>query len=315
MFRYNREQKVCTIGDVMVGGQPGERAPLLIGNMFQKGDLILEDRKEGRFNRSIAEERIREVEQTSLQMGVPALIAMVANSEEEIKGYIDFFTSVTSMPFAIDIWQQKTRLAAARYVAEQSLHGRLLYNSITPWDDDIERQVSELRELGIRHVVVQVFDARDKRPAGRVTSLKRLLPVVEKGNFESILIDTAVMNLPATAFSILANRLIKEEYGLPVGFAPSNGTYMWRKNAGEQEKKSFPAIDAAVHAISALAGDFLFYGPLTGTARVFPAVAAATSMMAAAAYIEGSALPAASRHPLNLIFPDVVKQFEQEAVE
>jgi tetrahydromethanopterin S-methyltransferase subunit H len=81
--------------------------------MFQKGDLILEDRKGGKFNRKAAEERIHELENISRETGVPCLVAMVANSEEEVKGYIDFFTSVTEMPFAIDIWQQKTRLAAA----------------------------------------------------------------------------------------------------------------------------------------------------------------------------------------------------------
>ena len=311
MLKYEREQKVCTIGGVQVGGQPGERAPLLIGNMFQKGDLILESRKEGKFDRKAAEERIHEVEWNSQETAVPCLIAMVANTEEEIKTYIDFFTSVTDMPFAMDIWQQKTRLAAARYVARRGLQARVLYNSITPWDEDVEGQVSELRELGIKHVVVQVFDVEDKRPTGRVTSLKRLLPFVEKGNFESILIDTAVMNLPATAFSLIANHLIKKEFGLPAGFAPSNGTYMWRKAAPEHERSRFPAIDASVHAISALASDFLFYGPLTGTSRVFPAVAAATSMMAAATYAEGSPLPVGN-HPLNLLFPDVVKQFSEE---
>jgi tetrahydromethanopterin S-methyltransferase subunit H len=311
MFRYERDQKVCTIGNVQVGGQPGERAPLLIGNMFQKGDLILQSRKEGRFDQAAAEERIHEVERVSQETGVPCLIAMVANSEEEIKGYIDFFTGVSGMPFAVDIWQQKTRLAAARYVAQRGLQGRVLYNSITPWDEDIEGQVAELRELGIRHVVVQVFDMEDKLPTGRVTSLKHLLPFVEKGNFESILIDTAVMNLPATAFSLIANHLIKKEFGLPVGFAPSNGTYMWRKNANEKERNKFLPIDAGVHAISALASDFLFYGPLTGTSRVFPAVAAATSMMATAVYAEDSTLPAGN-HPLNLLFPDVAKQFNED---
>jgi len=311
MLKYERKQKICTIGGVKVGGQPGERAPLLIGNMFQKGDLILESRKEGRFDRRAAQQRIHEVERFSRETAVPCLIAMVANSEEEMKGYIDFFTSVTDMPFAVDIWQQKTRLAAARYVVERSLQARVLYNSITPWDEDIEGQVSELRELGIKHVVVQVFDVGDKRPTGRVSSLKRLLPLVERGNFESILIDTAVMNLPATAFSLMANQLIKKEFGLPVGFAPSNGTYMWRKNASEQEKKRFQAIDAGVHAISALASDFLFYGPLTGTSRVFPVVAAATSMMATAAFAESSVLPI-GEHPLNLLFPDVVKQFQEK---
>jgi tetrahydromethanopterin S-methyltransferase subunit H len=166
--------------------------------------------------------------------------------------------------------------------------------------------------LGIKHVVIQVFDMEDKKPTGRVKSLKNLLPLVEKGNFESILVDTAVMNLPATTFSLVANTLIKNEFGFPVGFAPSNGTYMWRKAAGEQGKDKFPAIDAGVHAIAALASDFLFYGPLTGTSRVFPAVAAASSMMAALAFNESALLPSGN-HPLNLLFPDVVKQFAAEA--
>ena len=311
MFRYQVKQQVFHIGGVKVGGQLGENPPLLIGNMFQKGDLILEDRKSGKFNRKAAEERIRELEQFSRETGVPCLIAMVANSEDEMKNYIDFFVSVTEMPFAIDVWQQKTRLAAARYLAAKGLQKRALYNSITPWDEDINAQVSELKELGIKHVVVQVFDMEDKTPTGRVKSLKALLPLVAKGNFESILVDTAVMNLPATTFSLLANHLIKKEFGLPVGFAPSNGTYMWRKAAGEKDRDKFPAIDAGVHAISALVSDFLFFGPLTGTSRVFPAVAAACSMMAALAYSESAVLPMGN-HPFSLLFPDVVKQFEKE---
>lgn len=311
MFRYQLEQKFCNIGGVKVGGQLGENPPLLIGNMFQKGDLILEDRKEGKFNRKVAKERIQELERTAQETGLPAMIAMVANSEEEIKGYIDFFTSVTEMPFAIDIWQQKTRLAAARYISKKGLQNRTLYNSITPWDEDIPGQISELKDLGIKHVVLQVFDMEDKTSTGRVKSLKHLLPMVEKGNFESILVDTAVMNLPATTFSLVANILIKKEFGLPVGFAPSNGTYMWRKAAGEKNKDKFPAIDTSVHAIAALASDFLFFGPLTGIHRVFPAVASASSMMAALAYQESATIPLGD-HPLNLLFPDIVKQFQQE---
>jgi tetrahydromethanopterin S-methyltransferase subunit H len=311
MFRYPLDQKVCHIGGIKVGGPLGENPPLLIGNMFQKGDLILESRKEGKFNRDVAEEKIRELEQISKETGVPAMIAMVANSAEEMKTYIDFFVTVTEMPFAIDIWQQKIRLAAARYIAERGLQNRVLYNSITPWDEDIPAQVSELKELGIKHVVIQVFDMEDKRPTGRVKSLKSLLPLVEKGNFESILVDTAVMNLPTTTFSLLANHLIKKEFGLPVGFAPSNGTYMWRKTASDKDRNKFPAIDAGVHAISALVSDFLFFGPLTGTSRVFPAVASTSSMMAALAYEESSFLPTGN-HPLNLLFPEVVKQFAME---
>lgn len=132
---------------------------------------------------------------------------------------MDFFVGVTDMPFAIDIWVQKTRLQAARYVAELRLQDRLLYNSITPWDEDISAQVAELKAMGIKHVIVQAFDVADKMPSGRIKSLKEMLELVDRGEFESILVDTAVMNLPTTAFSLLANRRIKEQFGLPVGCA------------------------------------------------------------------------------------------------
>ena len=311
MLRYEAEQKVFQIGGIKVGGQPGENPPLLIGNMFQKGDTLLESRKERKFNRKEARARIREMERLSQETGLPGMVAMVANTPDEMKAYIDFFIGVTGMPFAIDIWMPKTRLVAARYVAELGLQDRLLYNSITPWDEDIERQVSELKELGIKHVVVQAFDMEDKGPNGRIKSLKWMLPLVEKGNFESILIDTAVMNLPFTAFSLIANRLVKQEFGLPVGCAPANGTYMWRKSAGEVGRSRFPAVDAAIEAITAMGSDFIFYGPMTGTSRVFSAVGAATALLATLSYTEGTPLPGGA-HPLSRLFPDAMEQLLKE---
>ena len=311
MFSYALEQKVCNIGGLKVGGQPGQNAPLLIGSMFHKGDRLIESRKERKFDREGARERIREMERLSQETGVPGMVAMVANTPDEMKAYVDFFVSVTDIPFAIDIWALKTRLAAARYIAELGLQARLLYNSITPWDEDIKAQVAELKELGIKHVVLQVFDVEDKRPSGRLNSLRRLLPLVEEGGLESILVDTAVMNLPATTFSLVANRLIKQEFGLPVGCAPSNGTYMWKKSIEMWGRNGFVAVDAAVHALAALASDFLFYGPMSGTGRVFPAVAAATSLLTTLAYQEGRPLPSGV-HPLSLLFPEMMDQLLRE---
>jgi tetrahydromethanopterin S-methyltransferase subunit H len=311
MFRYPKEQRTFTIGSLRVGGQPGENPPLLLGNMFQKGDALLKSRKNGEFDRQEAEARIRVLEAVSQETGIPGMVALVANTAEEIKTYIDFIVGVTDLPFAIDIWMQKTRLAAARYVAELGIQERVLYNSITPWDEDVASQVSELKELGIRHVVIQVFDTNDKTAAGRVSSLKGLLPSVLKGGFASILVDTAAMNLPAMSLSMKANYLIKSEFGLPVGFAPSNGSYMWRKSAEDQSRKKFPAVDAGAHAVCALLSDFLFYGPMSGTSRVFAAVAAASAMTAALAYEETGALPT-GEHPLSRMFPDVLEQFRKE---
>jgi tetrahydromethanopterin S-methyltransferase subunit H len=310
MLRYSKEQKVCSIGGIKVGGQPGENPTLLIGNMFQKGDIIVESRKERKFNREMGAQYIREMEQLSQETGVPGLVAMVANTPDEAKTYVDFFVGVSNMPFAIDVWKQKTRVAAARYVAELGLQDRFLYNSITPWDEDIEGQVAEIKDMGVKHVVIQAFDMEDKGPEGRVKSLQKILPLVEKGGFETIMVDTAVMSLPFTAFALKANRLIKEKFGLPVGCAPSNGTYMYRKAAGDEGRSRFLAIDAAIQAITSMGSDFILYGPMTGSNRIFSAVAAAHSVLATLAYAEGAPLPGGT-HPLNKMFPETKEQLQQ----
>jgi tetrahydromethanopterin S-methyltransferase subunit H len=311
-FRYEKQQKVCDIGGIKVGGQPGENPPLLIASLFQKGDKLIESRKQRKFDRQGATKRIREMERLSDETGVPGIVAMVANSPEEMKAYVDFFVGVSERPFAIDIWVQKTRLEATRYICEQGLQDRLLYNSITPWDEDIPGQVQMIRELGVKHIVVQAFDVEDKTPTGRPKSLRQMLEFVHEGGFESILVDTAVMNLPATAFSLLANSLVKEEFGLPVGSAPSNGTYMWKASREMWGSKGFVGVDAGIHAISALASDFMLYGPMTGTQRIFPAVAAASALLATLVYDETQMLPQSDRHPLNLLFSEMVEQLTSQ---
>ncbi len=70
-------------------------------------------------------------------------------------------------------------------------------------------------------------------------------------------------------------------------------------------------VDAAIQAIAAMESDFILYGPMTGTSRVFTAVAAATSLLATLAYTEGMPLPS-SPHPLHLLFPEAVEQLLKE---
>ncbi|MEW6409692.1 MAG: tetrahydromethanopterin S-methyltransferase subunit H [Nitrospirota bacterium] len=312
MFRFDKEQKVFNIGNIKVGGQPGENPPLLIASLFQKGDRLLIDRKGPQFDKDKAKEYILRQEELTSQTGIPGLIAMVANSVDEMKAYIDFFIEITDMPFAIDIWVSKIRLASARYAASLGLQDRLLYNGITPWDKDIPEQIAELKELGIKHVVLQAFDDKDQTPRGRITSLRRLLDLVGDANFKTILVDTSVMNLPAITFSLIANYLIKEEFGLPAGCATSNGTYMWKQAREVWGKDGFAAMDAAAHGISALLwSDFLFYGPLVSAKRIFPAVATAHIMLSTLVYDETGWVSEDSSLPINRFYADFVEKMKE----
>jgi tetrahydromethanopterin S-methyltransferase subunit H len=70
-------------------------------------------------------------------------------------------------------------------------------------------------------------------------------------------------------------------------------------------------VDAAIEAITAMGSDFIFYGPMTGSTRVFSAVAAATSLLATLGYAEGLPLPSGDQ-PLNKLFPETVEQLLEE---
>lgn len=311
MFRLQRQQKVFTLGGIRVGGQPGENPPLLIASMFHNKDRILEDRKTARFDRKKAVDLIRTQEALSLSTGIPSMVAMVANTPEEAEVYIDFYLETTDMPFGIDMWVAEKRAKATEHVSKLGVQDRFLYNSITPWDKDIRGQVERLKDLGIKHVVVQAFDDQDQSPSGRLKSLEAIL-AQGAGGFETVIVDTSVMNLPSTSFSLIANRLIKEKHGLPCGGAYSNGTHMWKESREMWGPEGFRAMDAAAQGMStALWSDFNLYGPIVTAPRIFPAVAAAHVLLSTFVYDETGEIPANGDLPIRRCFADFIKKLEE----
>jgi len=305
MFTFKTTQKVFKIAGVRIGGQPGENPPFLIASMFHNKDRILEDRK-GNFDRKRAAELIKKQEELTASTGIPGMVAMVANTPEEAKIYIDFFLETTDMPFGIDMWVAEKRAQATEYVAKLGVQDRFLYNSITPWDKDIKGQVNKLRDLGIKHVVVQAFDDTDQSPAGRLKSLESILSQ-GADSFDTIIVDTSVMNLPATSFSLLANKLVKEKLGLPCGGAYSNGTHMWHEAKSVWGIEGFKAMDAVAQGMSsALWSDFNFYGPIVTAPRIFPAVATAQILLSTLAYDEADQILENNSLPIRKYFFDFI---------
>lgn len=301
MFRIEKEQKVFNLAGIKIGGQPAENPPLMIASMFHNKDRILEDRK-GSFDREKAKELIKKQEELSASTGIPSMVAMVANTPEEAEIYIDFFVETTDMPFGIDMWVAEKRAKATEHVARLGLQEKFLYNSITPWDKDIKGQVNRLKDLGIKHVVVQAFDDADQSPAGRLKSLERILEQ-GAGSFDTIIVDTSVMNLPATSFSLLANKMIKEKLGLPCGGAYSNGTHMWKESKEIWGLEGFRAMDAVAQGMSSvLWSDFNFYGPIVTAPRIFPAVATAHILLSTLVYDETKQLSENTELPIRKYF-------------
>ncbi len=315
MFRFETSQKVVDIGGVKFGGQPGENPTVLLGTMFYNGHKIIEKRRGAKFDRARAEELLNRQETLSDETGIPCMVDLVANFPEEIATYIDFVASVSDMPFSTDIWTVEPKLAAAKHVAEVGLVDRYLYNSIAPWSKDMEKETTVLSEIGIKNALLVAFNTEDRTPEGRIKLLKdSLIPSAEKAGVENMLVDTSVLNIPATAFSIIGGLRVKERFGLPVGCAPSNGTDMWKIPREQWGKIGFIGVDSSAHAVASLYNDFLLYGPIESAPWIFPGIAAADSILATFAFDESGSLPKDSGHPINHLFSDFSAELRKDSL-
>lgn len=313
MFQFDTEQKVCDVGCVKFGGQPGEYPTVVCSSIFQKGDRLFEGKRKEGFDEVRGAALLKMQEDLWKETGVPAMADIVANTGKEFETFIDFVVTHSSMPFCIDAWVMKPKLAAAAYCAEKGLLDRMFYNSLTVWEKDLETEIKEIADIGVKHVLLVAFDQEDQMPSGRITGTKRLLDAIEKvgAEFESIFVDTSVMNGPATAFCGLANKTIKDKWGIPTASAPSNGSYMWKEAREKFGFKGWAAADSALEALSAyMYHDMIFSGPMAGAERIIPAVAMADAFLATAVYAETKRLPADMNHPLFKLFPDFVEQLK-----
>jgi tetrahydromethanopterin S-methyltransferase subunit H len=314
MFHFDQEQKVARIGGVTFGGRPGQYPTVIVPSIFQKGDKVFEGpKRQAGFNEEKARELLQTAEKLSVETGVPCMVDIVANSGAEFKTYIDFVTAATAMPFCIDAWVMKAKLEGAAYCAEKGLLDRMFYNSLTVWEKDLETEIREIAGMGIRHVLLVAYDPADQMPSGRISGTQKILDAIETvgARFETLFVDTSVMNGPATAFCSLANRLIKEKWGFPCGSAPSNGSYMWKAAREQWGFKGWAGADAALEGLAAcLYHDVIFSGPMAGSARLFPAVAMADAYLATLVFGETRQLPESPDHPLHKLFPEFVQQLK-----
>ena len=311
---FQTEQKVCQVGGVKFGGQPGDYPTVVVPSIFQKGDRVFEGakRKEG-FNQERARQLLQTTQRLSRETGVPAMVDIVANTGKEFETYIDFVVENCDLPFCIDAWVMKPKLAGAAYCADKGLLDRMFYNSLTVWEQDIATEIKEIAGMGVKHVLLVAFDNEDPMPSGRVTGTRRLLEAIAEAGaeFESIFVDTSVMNGPATAFCSLSNRLIKEEWGLPTASAPSNGSYMWKQARELWGFKGWAGADAALEALAAVTyHDMIFTGPMAGSERIIPAVAMADAFLATLVFGQEKRLPKDPNHPLFKLFPEFAEQLK-----
>jgi len=299
MFEFTQQQKVFTIGNVRVGGRPGENPTVLIGSMFFRGHKIVSDPDKGIFNKQKAKDLLDREEELSAQTGNPRIIDVIGDTGQALITYIEWVAANTSSPILVDSALAKARMEAIRHFATTELVPRLIYNSME--GHYREEELDCIKECGIRSAVVLPLTTKAIKPKGRVKLLKEtMLPAAERAGLENLLIDVGVLDIPSVGWSAQAIWEVKEDLGYPSGCAPSNAIYMWKK-LRERGSPTFEAAAALVYGLPLCwGGDFILYGPTRNAPWVYPACAAVDAMMVYGAMNLG--IRPGPEHPLYKIF-------------
>jgi len=299
MLTFSTQQKEFQVGNVTIGGPPGQNPPVLCGSIFFIGHLVVKDPQKGVFDHDKVRRLLDRDGAASERTGIPRIIDIQGETAEALIKYTEFVAANCEAPIAIDSADPKARMETIKHFKGSELISRLVYNSIGY--HHTEEELECIKTCEVKTAVVMPFSTRALRPNRRVKLLNgKLLPAAERAGVENILVDTGVLDIPSISWSSRAIWDIKDKLGLPCGCSPLHMVYHWDKMK-VQGSPSFEAAAATLLAHPLIAGaDFLFYGPMRNAAWVYAACAAVAAMTAYGEILEKTR-PVES-HPLYRIF-------------
>jgi tetrahydromethanopterin S-methyltransferase subunit H len=299
LFVFEKTQKILKVGDIQVGGQPGELPTVLIGSIFHVGHKIVKDRTLGIFDKKKAEHLIKVQEEMSEKTGVPCMLDIVGENSKVLTKYIDFITNITDVPFLINGPNSSVRCAATQYAIEIGLKEKAIYNSMN-YTLGIE-EIAAIKSTGIETAIVQAFNPKNPRPQGMISILEELMNGIKKAGIIKSLFFTPVLDVPSIGYGAYGIRLVKEKFGMPTGTAPIGVIGRWNrvKTLGPYDKKISRA--AAATLAQSMGVDFLIYGSLAKAEDIFP-VCSMNDAIIAYNMMNFGIKPITKNHPLYKVF-------------
>jgi len=307
LLKFEAEQRIFEIGNIKVGGQPGELPTLLIGNIFYKGMPEVTNHEKGSFDENSVLRWIRKAEELAEKTGVPHFLDVMANYPQAMEKYIMFVSKHSDSPFLIDGATPETRIASLNFVHELGLQDKVIFNALSPRTP--ENELEAIHDSGVKAAILLAENEVDFTPSGRVTVLKGsneqvgLLETANKVGIEKVFVDTIVFDVPSISYAVEAIKLVKNELGYPAGCSPANATYEWKRQQDAALREGFAAYNASAHTIAQLSGaNFLIYGPVKQARNIIPTCAMNDAIMAYYAKRQLGVKPLTPDHPLNKIF-------------
>jgi len=305
LFSFTRKQEIFRIGDLEVGGQPGELPTVLVGSIFHEGHGIVKDRDRGLFDERRARLLISRQERISKRTGLPCMYDVVAETEQAMKRHIAFVAEHTSSPLLVNAPNARVRIHGLRVAKDLGVLDRVVYDSVNNTLDEAEME--GIRASGVEAAVVQAFNPRFPMPRGMVAVLRGdgpgggLLERTGQAGITKPLLFAPVLDLPGVGFAALGVRLLKEEFGLPVGTAPVGVVGRSKPGRTLSPATKMACRAAVVSLVQAAGADYVIYGSLNRSRAIFSSCAVVDAAITYGVRAEGRR-PRSPLNPLNVMF-------------
>ncbi|MFO7795747.1 MAG: hypothetical protein ACQERB_03235 [Promethearchaeati archaeon] len=277
MLEYEKEQKIIEIANVKIGGQPGVNPVVAIGSVFYSKHPALKDEKTGKFDKEIVEQELNNFINITEENNIQAIIDVVGAYPDALIKECEFVADIVDVPFLVDGLNDEIRIPAMKGLKEIGLLDRAILNSID--ENTTEENILKIREIGVKNAVLLTFGIRAIYPKSKIKLLRdQLIPKAEKAGLKNYIVDTAVLDLPSVSINFETCKLVKQELGLPTGYAPSNAIYGWEFIKHYGDKARCGAISSIMINAMDAGADFILFGPIKFASCVVPSMALISGM-------------------------------------
>ena len=271
MLNFDVDQKVIKVGNVKIGGQPGENPPVMVGTVFYANHAALLDEKTGKIDEKLAEQELNEYAEIISDTGMQGIIDVVGGYSEALVKECEFVADRVDYPFLVDGLNDGSRIPAMERLKELGLLDRAILNSID--ESTSEENLEKLKNIGVKYAVLLTFGSRYIFPKQKLEFLRNtLIPKAERANINNYIVDTAVLDLASIGINAETVRMVKSELGIPVGYAPANAIYGWKFGKKYGASSRCGAITSQMAYCVNAGGDFVLYGPIKFAKCVIPGI-------------------------------------------
>ncbi|TFF92068.1 hypothetical protein EU545_02095 [Candidatus Thorarchaeota archaeon] len=274
MFIFKKEQQAYDFGGATIGGHPGEHPNVLIGGLFFKGQEIVEDTREGRFDKDTTKVWIEDGRMMGEKTGHPLIIEVYGRTAEAMRSHLSWLSENWDGPFMFESVNAAARIGGIEYCEEAGLAEKAIFNSVTLAMKDEEKDA--LRQSKLDKGVVLGWSSGDTSLNDRMDTIMEALTLAGDLGIEKVLVDPATMPIGAGyGLEFRTTLAVKSELGLPTLLAPHNAPSAWdflKDDEVPEEPARFASVIAAATAAQLFATDAIMYGSMSRTKEMFTAI-------------------------------------------